>query len=78
MLLVYILFSIAAGIMVARDASNATLMLMAVLAALAAPVNDIAMLPLIFKFSIPSLLIGMITAVLYERTFGQARTPRDT
>ncbi len=78
MLLVYVLISVVAGILVARNASNATLSLVAVVAAFAAPVPDLDPLSLVFKFSVPALLIGMVAATLYERTFGRPSTPRDS
>jgi hypothetical protein len=59
--------NIVAGVLIVRDAPNATLALVAVFSALTAPVNEVHPVRLVFAFTLPAMIVGMVSSTLYDR-----------
>ncbi len=75
-LLLFICINVVAGVLIARDASNATLALMAVLSALSAPVHEIHPVRLFVTCTLPAMIVGMVSSTLYDRI--RAKDPNRT
>ncbi len=59
--------NVIAGVLIARNASNASLAVAAILSAVSAPVQDISPARLVLSCTLPAVVIGMVSSALYDR-----------